>query len=89
MSLSNLVVVALPVVANLAFQTAGDVPSDDIVAIIRQVLNLGIGGILSLIFWYLFKEERQKREAAESRYQALLMRLAKIPPVETPDLPSD
>lgn len=75
----NIAVGLLPVAFSLALQAAGSVPEDQIAGLIRNVLNLGTGGVIAVFCYTKWQEEVKKRESAENKYNRLLLRLAKLP----------
>lgn len=66
---------ALMSVALMADVTPPLTPVDDV---LRQLLNLGVGGVIALVFYWQWRTSEQKREQAEKRERALLLKLAKL-----------
>jgi len=82
LSINSLIVFSLPILASVAFQTAADT-SGDIAGVIRNLLNLGAGGLVAVVFYYRWQHAEKKREEAEARFTNLLLRLAKIERVDS------
>lgn len=76
--LNQLMLFSAPLLLSVAIETTPVTPVDDV---IRQLLNLGTGGVIALIFYWQWQRSEKKREEAERRERDLLRQIAKL---ETP-----
>lgn len=71
--LSSLLVAMPPALA--ALQETAVAPVDDA---IKSIINLGVGGVIAVIFYLQWQREIGRREASEKRERELLRALAKV-----------
>lgn len=77
MNLSALLVALPPVLLAATLQETTITPVDDAV---RQIINLGVGGVVAAIFYWQWQREREERKAAEKRERNLLRNMAQVEP---------
>lgn len=64
-----------PALASLAFQTQEITPLDDVA---RQLLNLGIGGVIAAVFFVQWRRVEALWLEALERERKLLLKIAKV-----------
>lgn len=75
--MNSLMVFIPPIFATLAAQATAGATGVSIEGVIGQVLNLGVGGVMAFVAFWLYRQEVIKREAAEARERALLLEIVR------------
>ena len=70
--MKTLLLILSPVLSSLALQTALPAATSDVAMLIENILQLGAGGLLSIIFYQLWRREEKARKEAEQRERAAL-----------------
>lgn len=75
--MNSLMLFVPPIFAGLAAQITTSGAGTSIEGVVGQVLNLGVGGVMAFVAFWLYRQEVIKREAAEARERALLLELVR------------
>ena len=73
-----LMLLASPIMLSAALAVDVTTPTTPVDDVIRQLLNLGVGGVVAVVYFLQWQAEMKKREACEKRERDLLLKLAKI-----------
>lgn len=76
--LNSLMLFISPALLSVALMVDVTQPLTPIDDVIRQLLNLGVGGVIAVVFFFQWQAEMKKRETAEKRERTLLLKLARI-----------
>lgn len=80
---NSAMLIVAPALLSIAWAVDTTTPVTPVDDVVKQLLNLGVGGVIALIFYWQWRYSEKKREIAEERERRLLRQIAKLE-VDTP-----